>query len=130
MKKSFSMFLVALSSTLLFGIFALATGEGPQDNAAKPKAKSVVQKCLGCHGPYDKIAAATAKFKASSGETVTPHQYVPHEEKKDIPECTECHKPHEIPLKDKSAVAQSANVDWCYTSCHHANNLQPCSDCH
>jgi hypothetical protein len=86
--------------------------------------------CLACHGSYDDIAAATADFKTSSGETVTPHQYVPHEEKTDIPECIECHKPHPIPLESKEQVVKPNNIEWCYTSCHHVKNLQPCSACH
>jgi hypothetical protein len=121
----------ALILALAFGVFALATGTVAQEAAAPKEEKgAVAQKCLACHGPFDKIAQATADYVAPSGETVTPHQYIPHDEKKDIPECTECHKPHEIPLEDKSTVVIPDNLDYCYTSCHHSQNLQPCSTCH
>jgi NAD-dependent SIR2 family protein deacetylase len=129
MERKFALFLVSLVLVLLFGTLALVTAAAPQE-VKKIETTGVAQKCLACHGSYDKLAAATAKFKASSGETVTPHQYVPHDEKKDIPDCTECHKPHPIPLEDKSAVVKPDNVDWCYTACHHAQNLQPCKNCH
>jgi hypothetical protein len=129
MQKRSTLFF-ALTSTLLFGVSAFVTSAIPQDNAQKEETKTVAQKCLGCHGPYDKLAAATADFKAPSGETVTPHRYVPHADKKDIPECTECHKPHPVPLEDKSSVIKPDNVDWCYSSCHHAQNFQPCNNCH
>jgi hypothetical protein len=128
MKRRSALLLVAWSLALLLGAFSLATGAAPQE-VKKIEIKGVAQKCLGCHGSFDKIAADTAKFKASSGETVTPHQYVPHDEK-DIPDCTECHTPHPVPLTDKSAVVKPDNIDWCYTTCHHANNLQPCKNCH
>ncbi len=121
--------LVILTLALLFGTFALTTGAAPQE-AKKTDTTGVAEKCLACHGPYDKIREATADFKASSGETITPHQYVPHADKKDIPDCTECHTPHPIPLEDKSKAVKPNSVDWCFSSCHHANNLQPCSTCH
>jgi hypothetical protein len=148
-KKLFSL-IVTLILALALGAFALATAaalqeeaakDAPvqeeaakdvavQEDAAKDEAKEATPKCLDCHGPFDKLAEATANYQAPSGEIVTPHQYVPHEEKKDIPECTECHKPHEIPLVDKSTVVKPNNLDYCYQSCHHSNNFQPCSTCH
>ena len=120
----------ALILLVAFGAFALAAGLAVQEGEGGKEADEVVKKCLACHGPYDELAKATADFTTASGETVTPHQYVPHEEKKDIPKCTECHVPHEIPLEDVSKVVKPDNIDWCYESCHHAYNLQPCSTCH
>jgi hypothetical protein len=130
MVKRFALFWVAFMLALLPGFSVLTMGAVPQDSAPKEEKKASATTCLGCHGSYDKIAEATAGFKASSGETVTPHQYVPHAEKKEIPECIECHLPHPIPLEDKSKVIKPTNVDWCYSSCHHASNLKPCKDCH
>jgi cytochrome c553 len=128
-KRSF-LFASALFLALAFGAIASATGRAVQEDAKKDETEEAVPQCLDCHGPYDKLAQDTAKYQAPSGEIVTPHQYVPHEEKKDIPKCTECHKPHEIPLQDKSTVAKPNDLDFCYASCHHAQNLQPCSNCH
>ena len=130
MNKKFYV-VIALMLTLALGAFGLA-GTVSQENAPAKKEdpKEAKPQCLDCHGPYDKIAAATAKFTAASGETVTPHQYVPHADKKEIPECKECHLSHPVPLKSKDDVVKPKDVDWCYKSCHHMNNLQPCKTCH
>jgi hypothetical protein len=130
MGKTFAPFPAALALILLFFFVCLATGVALQDSPNKEEKKITAKTCLACHGSYDKIAEATADFKAASGETATPHQYVPHAEKKEIPECIECHLPHPVPLEDKSKVVKPTNVDWCYTSCHHAHNLMPCKSCH
>ena len=124
MERRSALLLIALATLLVTGTLALAT----QDTAQKPP-KIGKDQCLGCHGPYEKIRKATADYETTSGEKVTPHQYVAHDTT-DIPECTECHTPHAIPLEDKSTVVKPKNVDWCYTSCHHAQNLQPCKNCH
>ena len=117
--------------TLLWGTSILTAGAALPDDSKKAGTQTVAQKCLVCHGSYDKIAEATKDFKASSGETTTPHRYIPHEAKpENIPECTECHTPHAQPLKDVSTVIKPKNVDWCYTVCHHQQNLQPCKNCH
>jgi len=106
--------------------------ENPPEIAKPPEAAETGPKCLDCHGPYDKLAKETADFTMPSGEVATPHQYVPHDEKveENIPNCTECHTKHEIPLLDKSTVVKPDNVDYCYQNCHHVNNFQPCSACH
>jgi hypothetical protein len=111
---------------LAFGMSTLAISGAEQE---KPKIKK--EQCLGCHGSYDKLAEKTSDWKAPSGETTTPHRYVPHEEKTDIPECTECHTPHIIPLQDKSAVVKPKDIGFCFNpSCHHMQNLKPCKECH
>ncbi len=119
-----------LITALLFGTFALPSIAESQEAAQKEEPKTVAQKCLACHGPYDKLIEKTTNFQTSSGETANPHQYVPHDEKKDMPECIECHMPHPVPLEDKSIVAKSSGVAWCYSNCHHASNLKPCKACH
>lgn len=126
MRKCSFLFLAVLVPALVFGTLSLATGAAAQDSAKKEESKP---KCLACHGPFDKIIAATADYTATSGEKTSPHKYIPHADKKDIPECTECHTPHPVPIQDKAAVVKP-NIDFCYTSCHHAQNLQPCSNCH
>ena len=52
---------------------------------AKAEKQTYAQKCLACHGSFDKLAEKTANFKAPSGETTSPHRYVPHTDKTDIP---------------------------------------------
>lgn len=108
---------------------AQAAGDTSSADAAQ-EVKLDKTMCLACHGSFDDIAAATADYTAPSGETVTPHQYVPHTENPEIPECTECHKPHPIPLESKDQVVKPEKIDWCYATCHHMNNLMPCSGCH
>ncbi len=111
--------LIVMILFVAFGSLALAT----QDSKDTGK-----EKCLECHGPFEKIAKATENWKAPSGETATPHRYVAHDTK-DIPECIECHQPHALPLQDKSKMVK-ANIDFCYNGCHHSKNLQPCKSCH
>lgn len=94
--------------------------------AAAAEAASSTEECLKCHGPFDKIAAATANYPMPSGEKTTPHRYVPHKSK-DIPECANCHKPHPLPLTSKAEVPKP-ETDYCY-KCHHAEVLQ-CGTCH
>jgi hypothetical protein len=128
-KKLIIPLVIALMSETFFLVRAM-----PQEAGQETKIEKSV--CLACHGTFDEIAAATADYVAPSGETVSPHRYVPHAEKTDIPECIECHKPHPIPPEPKEEAAESeepanpANIDWCYNSCHHVRNLQPCSACH
>jgi hypothetical protein len=93
---------------------------------ASTAAGSSKNACLGCHGPFDKLTSATANYTFSLGERTSPHRYVPHNSK-DIPECSECHKPHPLPLTSKEGLPK-ANVESCYT-CHHEKVLQ-CGTCH
>jgi hypothetical protein len=116
-------FFIALIVLLVFGGLALA-----MQDSQKPD-KIDKDKCLGCHGPFDKIIKATANWESPAGDKASPHKYVPHDSE-DAPECTECHTPHAIPLKDKALVVKPKDVLFCYDSCHHAKNLQPCKNCH
>jgi hypothetical protein len=117
----FAFILMLISGTAAFAIFAAA-----QEEAAK---EGPPASCLKCHGPYEKLIEKTAGYNAPSGETLSPHQYVPHAEKKDIPDCTDCHKPHPIPLKSKEGI-EKPDTTWCYTSCHHMRNFESCKKCH
>lgn len=130
MQKKSLLYFGALILMSVFGAFALATAMDDQNGSEETEAAMDASTCLACHGSFDDIAEATAGFATASGETTTPHRYIPHDDKEGIPECTECHTPHEMPLEDVSSVAKPDNVDWCYESCHHAYNLQPCSTCH
>jgi predicted CXXCH cytochrome family protein len=130
MKKRSAQF-VLLASALALLLVMLAAASVALDVPQKTiETKGVAKKCFACHS-YDKIRGATAKYKTSSGETVTPHQYVPHKDKEKgvIPDCTECHKEHSIPV-DKSKVVKPKDINFCYNACHHMNNLDPCSKCH
>ncbi len=133
MNRKFFLFLTVTILTLALGTFALSTGAETQENAAaeKPDPKEQTKTCLACHGPFDELAKSTAEYTTPSEEQTTPHMYVPHEEpvEANINDCTNCHTPHPIPPDSSEDVAKP-NVDWCYTNCHHAYNLSPCSDCH
>lgn len=82
--------------------------------------------CLACHGPFDKLIAATAGYTPPNSPKQSPHRYVPHDSK-DIPECSNCHQPHPGPLTSTVGLPK-ANVQWCYT-CHHKRVLE-CGTCH
>ena len=114
-------------------------GKEPASNSATnapvsaPTVEKIEDKCLNCHGPFDKLIAVTTNYVASSGEKTSPHRYVPHDSKleKDIPDCTHCHTAHPLsPLPAPSSIRVSkVSVEWCY-SCHHEKNFQSCKDCH
>lgn len=82
--------------------------------------------CLGCHGPYNELIAATAKYVMPSGEIASPHIFDPHNSK-NIPFCIRCHDSHPIPLNSKEGLPKP-RTEWCYT-CHHKGVLQ-CHTCH
>jgi hypothetical protein len=127
MEKKFALVLFCLFSILALGVMVLA-----QQSTEPEKPKIKKEQCLGCHGSYDKLAEKTANYKTPSEETTSPHKYVPHSEKTDIPECTECHTPHVIPLKDKATVVKPKEINLCYDTpgCHHMHTLQACKACH
>jgi predicted CXXCH cytochrome family protein len=106
---------------------ALVLSGATAGTIASAEGESSKDACLKCHGPFDKLTAKTANYKFPSGETTSPHRYVTHDSK-DIPECTNCHKPHPVPLTSNEGLPK-ANGEWCY-SCHHIKNLQTCSTCH
>jgi predicted CXXCH cytochrome family protein len=85
--------------------------------------------CLKCHGPFDKLASAPPSFISTSGEKITPHRYVPHDQK-DIPDCANCHQPHSAnPTADEIAALPKPNVTFCF-DCHHKKNFMRCKACH
>lgn len=102
---------------------------------AAENAKQTTAMCLGCHGPYEKLVAASEDFVTEDGEKVNPHTTVDdtilkvHESGKGIPNCETCHKPHPQPFTTINDVAP-ANVEYCYLQCHHQENFTPCSECH
>ena len=102
--------------------------------ALRPAARAAENECLSCHGPFDKIIEASAKYVAPSGETGSPHRYVPHDSKKveEVPECKNCHKAHSLdPLPSKGSIDVSkVGIQWCYEVCHHERNLKSCKECH
>ena len=111
-------------------ICSLALGTWVCRSAAEEVTKDM---CLGCHGPFDKLAGAAAKYEAPSGEKINPHQYVPHtsKEAKAIAECGNCHESHPTPPTAADiAKMGKPGVDWCYTTCHHQNDFAPCTKCH
>jgi hypothetical protein len=131
-------FLFAATGTVTTGVTAQPNGAvttAPSatlytDASTMPASKDL---CLNCHGPFDKLALATANYMAPSGERTTSHRYVPHNSKeaKTIPECSNCHQSHPVPpTASDLAVLPKPDVQWCYTTCHHKNNFTPCKDCH
>ena len=130
---------VVLGSRNLIAAAAQANGKEPALNSATnapasaPTAGKTEDKCLDCHGPFNKLVAATTNYVASSGEKISPHRYVPHDSKleKDIPDCSHCHKAHSLSsLPAKGSIDLSkVSVEWCF-ECHHEKTFQSCKDCH
>jgi predicted CXXCH cytochrome family protein len=137
-----------LALTLLLGGYSIAATPNPMPTSASKKpsaaaaakpatAAAAVSKaaasskaaCLTCHGPFEKIIAATGEYMMQSGDQEiksNPHRYVPHDSK-DIPECIYCHEPHPVPLTSKEGLPKP-KATWCY-GCHHAKVLT-CGTCH
>ncbi len=127
-------FMILMLGTRVFPAGAATVApSGTKQKSASPPAVATQEACLDCHGPFDKLAAATVVYTAPSGEKITPHRFVPHDSKeaKAIPRCNNCHEPHPLP-PTASALAglPKPEVQWCYTACHHTNNFAPCKDCH
>ncbi len=114
------------SSFIGIAVLFSAWFRGAQDRLSK--------QCLECHGSFDKIIEASAKYVAPSGEKTSPHRYVPHDSKKaeDIPECSHCHAAHPLdPLPAQGSIDLSkVSVKRCYDACHHEKNLTSCKECH
>lgn len=130
-------FLFIIAAMIILGGFAdpAEAATAAQSGAPKPAAPSTAvpkETCLDCHGPFDKLATASARFVASSGEKITPHRFVPHNSKdaKAIPACDNCHVKHPLPPTATAIAAlPKPDVQWCYT-CHHKNNFVSCKECH
>jgi len=118
--------------SLWFTVFVATLVLGPAV-CYSPAADVPKDECLGCHGPFDKLATAAPGYVAPSGEKIRPHYYVPHtsKEAKAVPECSNCHQSHPNPptAADIKAMGKPG-VDWCYSTCHHENDFVPCTKCH
>ena len=134
--KNRSMFIGILACAWIFCAGGASSAQTQTKKAPAASAATAPTKsdCLNCHGPFDKLIEASDKYVAPSGETGSPHRYVPHDSKKDedIPECTHCHTAHPLdPLPAEGSIDRSkVNVQWCYDSCHHENNFKSCKECH
>ncbi len=122
-------------TTMLTAAAPQAPGTSSTDQATTSTTTAAVSKdtCLDCHGPYDKLVAATSTYVAPSEEKITPHQYVPHasKEAKAILDCSNCHQSHPVPpTASDLAALPKPDVQWCYTTCHHENDFTPCKKCH
>ena len=113
--------------TSILALTLLLIGSATAAPTGSTAAGSSNETCLGCHGPFDKLTSATANYTMPGGEKTSPHRYVDHDSK-DIPECSNCHKPHPVPLTSTKGLPK-ANVEWCY-SCHHMKVFQRCDTCH
>jgi len=127
---------LALAAGIACKTLTEAAESQPASTAARAKGSATAAKpegnrCLRCHGPFDKLVKKPAKYTAPSGEKINPHRYVPHDSKlvKDVPDCTNCHTPHPAKPRKGSIDLTKVTVQWCY-GCHHVNNLTSCKECH
>ena len=100
----------------------------PTTAAAAPSDKPTAELCMGCHGPLEKLKARTSGYVTDQSEKVNPHVNVPHDSTK-FTTCTECHEAHPLPVTGPVKIAK-ANVQYCYSACHHMNDFTPCAQCH
>jgi hypothetical protein len=135
MKRVFRIFCIGLC--LSIAVLAAVSKVDPVPARAQTPAPSATaaskDACLACHGPFDKLARAAAGYQAPSGEKINPHVYVPHtsKEAKAVPECANCHQPHQVPPNaEDMAALPNPDVQWCYTNCHHRNSFELCKNCH
>ena len=130
--KDLFLFLMATMIILEVCVVPAAAAPAAASKTTAPATAVSKEVCLNCHGPFDKLATASAKYVASSGEKITPHRFVPHNSKeaKAVPGCNNCHETHPLPATAATvATLPKPDVQWCYT-CHHKNNFVSCKDCH
>lgn len=82
----------------------------------------------GCHS-HDEVVTGTANYVAADGTKINPHEQTmdpnnrgrvnPHTTSDAIP-CATCHTAHR----------PSAQMNYCYDTCHHTQTFEVCSDCH
>ena len=102
--------------------------------AAPTAAPATTEFCLSCHGPFEKVAAASAGYKFYDGSTVNPHTTVellaskPHASGLGVVACARCHQPHPQPLASVKDVPV-ADLTYCF-GCHHQGVFTPCGKCH
>ena len=147
MTKQFRLVCVASFLFVLavcLGCFASGSGRAsvtsPASGAAAteshpPQTGAGKDVCLGCHGPFDELIERTAKYVAPSGETTSPHRYLPHKETakeaRSLPDCGNCHQTHPVPPAPSDLAAlPKPKVEWCYKKCHHTKDFTPCMTCH
>ncbi len=89
--------------------------------------------CLTCHGPFEKLIDINISAEAEDGNTINPHIYIPHDstDSSNVPECTDCHKPHKLPSQSEKELAllPKPSLETCY-DCHHVRNFTNCHQCH
>jgi hypothetical protein len=122
-----------IRGTVFVGAAVLAYALHPGVAGAASRREAAAPSCLDCHGPFDKLAEATAAWKAPTGEKTSPHRYVPHTSKlaDDVPDCTNCHTAHALPAPAAGSIDRSTvTVNWCYKTCHHEKTFEPCKKCH
>lgn len=127
MKKHWFRWIIVL---FFFFVAVNAFSSDPSEpTLATKEDDSATAVCLKCHGPFDELASAPPSFITPSGEKVTPHRYIPHDQK-DIPDCLSCHQKHSVsPTSAEIAALPKPNVKFCF-DCHHKKNFMPCKACH
>ena len=120
-----------LMVSFFFFVFVngLPSAATSQTTSAAKEDETATAACLKCHGPFEKLASAPPSYITTSGEKITPHRYVPHDQK-DIPDCVSCHQTHSAnPTAGEMATLPKPNVKFCF-DCHHKENFMRCKACH
>ncbi len=97
------------------------------DAQAKPTPNASV--CVTCH-PFEELLGLPPMFEFNK-ELINPHVYVPHDTEEFL-ECTACHTPHSLdplPKGPEDVDLSGVTIEACF-SCHHLQDLTPCTECH
>ncbi len=148
MKNRKFLVMVGVVAAIFVLQLSIAACGGPQTKTTPPKSTTQAttattpastapvssDTCLACHGPYDKVVQASAKYTTVDGAPVNPHTTIdisadnPHSTGKGTPDCGKCHQSHPVPLASPADVP-APKLDYCF-SCHHEHNFTPCKQCH
>jgi predicted CXXCH cytochrome family protein len=108
-------------------------GTAPAIAELQERAGAGSDACLSCHGPFEALRDKTSGYVSPGGMAVNPHITFdrttpndPHASGEGVIECTECHRPHPLPVTEP---VPAATIDLCL-SCHHTATIRACSDCH
>lgn len=147
MKKHFAIVVACmLMCTTLASCTPTVAPEGQTEQRANERLLSRAQeepveteKCLTCH-PFDEVAEKSKDYVDPVAGPVNPHMATddnatsnPHESPDAVPmDCNTCHEKNHAIAVDGTALGAELpdNILGCYTSCHHTQTFDACTDCH
>ena len=142
--------LIALTCVAICGVLTACAPsvapEGQSEQLKNDKLIALAQKdpvtsdrCITCH-PFDEIERATNDYVDPELGKVNPHMLVdeetqsnPHESPNAVPpDCSTCHTTNHAVDDNGNAIGVELprGLTGCYTSCHHTQTFEACTQCH